>query len=103
MDYLEILKGQGEPLGIYSDIVRCIENFGAFPLYIEPIYRQALALGDENPDRLRFALVRLQVYADIHRYEDMEQTQKIKYVAQVLEKVIFGGLMLGEQPETGME
>ncbi|MBN1195097.1 MAG: hypothetical protein JXA08_07115 [Methanomicrobiaceae archaeon] len=101
MEYMDILKGSGEPMSIYADIVRCLENFQAFPFFIEPVYRQSLSLGDDGPDRLRFALVRLQVYADIHRYEDMEQTQKIKYVGQVLEKVIFGGLMLEQQPENG--
>jgi hypothetical protein len=102
MNYMEILRGQGETLRIYNDIERCLENLDLLPLLLEPIYREALALGDDSPDRLRFALVRLQVYADIHRYEDMEQTQKMKYVAQVLEKVIFGNLLL-EQPEPSGE
>jgi hypothetical protein len=102
MDYIEILSGQEEPLSIYSNIVQCLENLELLPPLIEPIYRDALLLTGDGPDRLRFALVRLQIYADIHRYEDMEKTQKIKYVAQVLEKVIFGGLML-EQEEIGNE
>lgn len=102
MDYLEILSGQEESLNIYSSIVQCLENLELLPSLIEPIYREALLLTGDGPDRLRFSLVRLQIYADIHRYEDMEKTQKIKYVAQVLEKVIFGGLML-EQEEIGNE
>jgi hypothetical protein len=101
MNYLEILKGQGETLSIYTDIARCLENLDLLPPLLEPIYREALSLTDDGPDRLRFALVRLQVYADIHRYEDMEQTQKMKYVAQVLEKVVFGSLLLEQQEPAG--
>jgi len=44
----------------------------------------------------------VQIYSDIHRNEDMEQAQKIKYVAQVLEKIIFGSLMM-EHEELGHE
>ncbi len=100
MNYLEILSGREEPLPIYIDISECVEDLERFPFRIEAIYRQALELTADEPDRLRFALVRMQVYADIHRYEDMEKTQKLKYVAQVLEKVIFGNLMLEQEEST---
>ncbi|WP_243668477.1 hypothetical protein [Methanoculleus chikugoensis] len=54
--------------------------------------------GDDDLDRLRFGLVRLQVYADIHRYEDMEAAQRMKYVAATIERVLFGRLLLeGEE------
>jgi hypothetical protein len=38
--------------------------------------------------------MRLQLYADVHRNEDLEKAMHIKYVAQVLEKVIFGTLVM---------
>ena len=95
MDYMEILRGNGEPLSVYHSIVRCLENIDLLPFFIEPIYNEALSLTGDEPDQLHFALVRVQVYADIHRNEDIEQAQKIKYAAQVLEKIIFGNLMLG--------
>jgi hypothetical protein len=34
------------------------------------------------------------VYADIHHTEDLERAQKMKYVSQVLERIIFGSLLL---------
>ena len=95
MDYMEILKGNEEPLSIYTSIVRCLENIDLLPFLVEPIFNEALSLTGDDPDKLHFALVRVQVYADIHRNEDIELAQKIKYSAQVLEKVIFGNLMLG--------
>jgi hypothetical protein len=101
MEYIEILRGEGEPLSIYDNIVKCLENEELFPYLIETIYREALSLVDDGPDRLRFALIRLQVWADLHRYQDMEQAQKMKYIAQGLEKVVFGNLLLEYEEAVG--
>ncbi len=100
MDHRKILTGKGEDLGIYAPIVRALENLEEFPFLIEEIYREAMGFGDDDLDRLRFGLIRLQVYAEIHRYENAEETHKMQYVAQVLEKVLFGGLLL-EGKEAG--
>jgi hypothetical protein len=53
-----------------------------------------MKLDDETLDHFRFSLMRLQLWADIHRNEDLEKAMHIKYVAQVLEKVIFGALIM---------
>ncbi|MCE5338941.1 MAG: hypothetical protein LLF90_09685 [Methanomicrobiaceae archaeon] len=98
MDYSRILVGREEPLQIFSRIVETLEDYEEFPFLLEPVYREASELDDEDLDRLRFGLVRLQVYADIHRYEDMEAAQRMKYVATILERVLFGRLLLeGEE------
>jgi len=98
MEYAGILRGAGEDLPVFTPIIRALENLDEFPFLLEPIYRDAMGLAENDIDRLRFALLRLQMYADIHRYEDMEAAQKTKYVAQILERVIFGGLLLeGEE------
>jgi len=94
MDLGKILAGKEEPLPVYRNVTLCLENIELFPYLLEPIYREAQGFDDDTLDRFRFALVRLQVYTDIHHYEDMENTQKVRYVAQVLEKVIFGDLLL---------
>jgi hypothetical protein len=100
MDHRKVLLGQGEDLTIYAPIVRALENLEEFPFLIEDIYREAMQYGEDDLDRLRFGLIRLQVYAEIHRYENAEETHKMQYVAQVLEKVLFGGLLL-EGKESG--
>jgi hypothetical protein len=100
MRYQEILEGGEVPLDIYAEIVPVLEDIHLFPSRLEPIYRKAMTYDDDTLDRLRFALLRVQVHADIHRNEDMEKAQKIKYVSQVLEKVIFGSLMM-EHEELG--
>lgn len=99
-DYLDLLSGKKKPLPLYPLIVNCLENLEVFPYLVEPLYQQAVALGEEEQDALRFGLVRLQIYADVHRTEDLEQAQQLKYVAQVLEKVIFGSLMLEKENYT---
>jgi len=100
MDYLRILIGKQEPLPLYKDVIACLVNQQEFPDLLEPIYREAMKLDDESLDRFRFALLRLQLYADIHRNEDLEKAMQIKFVAQVLEKVIFGTLVMErEEPD----
>jgi hypothetical protein len=100
VEYGNILRGtQENPLKIFDIIITGLEDIDRFPDLLEPIYREAASLDEEALDILRFALVRLQVYADIHRNENMEEAQNLKYIGQVLEKVIFGSLML-EKEET---
>lgn len=94
MDYLRILAGRDAPLPIHKAIVPALENPLLFPDLLEPIYREAMTLDDETLDRFRFSLMRLQIYADVHRNEDMEKSMHLRYVAQVLEKVVFGSLIM---------
>ena len=94
MDYMRILSGMQDSLPIYDGVIECLKNPQAFPDLLEPVYREAMKLDDETLDRFRFALLRLQLYADIHRNEDLEKAMQIKFVSQVLEKVIFGTLVM---------
>jgi hypothetical protein len=97
-EYEGILRGKQEaPLNIFTSIEACLQDVNVFPDLLEIIYQEAGTLDEESLDRLRFALVRLQVYADIHRNENMEEAQTLKYVGQVLEKIIFGSLMLEKE------
>ncbi|HUU75875.1 MAG TPA: hypothetical protein VMW63_07270 [Methanoregulaceae archaeon] len=100
MDYQRILDGSEEDRELYQEIARALEDISLFPELIEPIYRTAMTFDEDKLDRLRFALLRIQLNSDIHWNEDMERAQKMKYVAQVLEKIIFGSLMM-EQEELG--
>ncbi len=94
-EYRVILRGAlEEDPKIFDPIVECLEDIDRFPHQLEPIYREVTSMDETSLDTLRFALVRLQVYADIHRNENMQEAQNLKYVGQVLEKVIFGSLML---------
>jgi hypothetical protein len=94
MDYMRVICGKEKPIGIYDDVITCLNDIRMIPDMIEPIYKTAMTFDEETLDRFRFALIRLQIYSDIHRYEDLERSQQIKYVAQVLEKIIFGTLLM---------
>ena len=102
MNYERILAGKEKPLPIYKGIIAALENPLAFPDLLEPIYREAMNMDDDSLDRFRFSLMRLQIWADIHRNEDLEKAMHIKYVAQVLEKVVFGSLVM-EQGEVAAD
>lgn len=101
MKYREVLQGGGNPPDVYDDIVVVLSDIRLFPDAVEKIYRKAMTYSEEDLDSLRFALLRLQIHADIHRNEDMEQAQKIKYVAQVLEKIIYGSLLMEHEDNFG--
>jgi hypothetical protein len=97
MEYLRILSGKEAQLPVYTGVIACLENPVAFPDLLEPVYREAMKLDDDTLDKFRFSLLRLQLYADVHRNEDLEKAMHIKYVAQVLEKVIFGSLVMEQE------
>jgi hypothetical protein len=94
MNYREVLESGDNSLDIYDDIMIVLSDIRLFPGTVEKIYRKAMTYSEEDLDRLRFALLRVQIHADIHRNEDLELAQKIKYIAQVLEKIIFGSLLM---------
>jgi hypothetical protein len=102
VNYERILTGREKPLPIYKGVIAALESPLAFPDLLEPIYREAMNMEDDSLDRFRFSLMRLQLWADIHRNEDLEMAMHVKFVAQVLEKVIFGSLVM-EQAEPAAE
>jgi len=56
MEYARVLSGREDPLPIFSKVVEALDNFEEFPFLLEPIYREASDLGDEDLDRFRFGL-----------------------------------------------
>lgn len=94
MDYLPILCGKEEDLPIYSQIVKCLDDISLFPDLIEPIYRDAITMNETLLEKLRFGLLRLQIYSEIHRNSDMEESQKMRFVSEMIERTIFGGLFI---------
>ncbi len=102
-EFERIISGKGPNLEIYTLILPCLDDVRLLPDQIEPIYRAALTLDEETLDHFRFGLIRMQIYADVHRNEDMERAQKIKYTAQVIEKLVFGSLMMEHNNDFGSD
>ncbi|WP_440948965.1 hypothetical protein [Methanosphaerula subterraneus] len=94
MEYMRVLQGTGGEMEIYKEIVICLEDLNQLPDRIEPIFRSAQLFNEGDLERLRFALVRVQIYTDIHSTQDMEKAQRVRYAAQVIERIIFGSLLL---------
>ncbi|AGF97448.1 Hypothetical protein MmTuc01_2120 [Methanosarcina mazei Tuc01] len=50
-----------------------------------------------------FALLRVQVDSDIRMHEDIQKYQQRKYVAETLEKLLYGELMLSVGENSGID
>jgi hypothetical protein len=94
MDYLKILHGKEEHIPIYDKIVACLEDISQLPDMIEPIFREAGTLDEYFIDKFRFGLLRVQIYSEIYRNLDLEESQKMRYVSEMIERAIFGGLFI---------
>ena len=75
-------------------IARAIDNPTMLPYLIEQIF----LLDVEKEDKLRFSLIRVQIDCELHMNEDLQYYQIRRYVAQTIEKMLYGDLLL----ETGI-
>jgi hypothetical protein len=94
MDYLKILCGREEHLPIYDRVAECLADITLLPDMIEPIFREAGTLDETHIEKFRFGLLRVQIYSEISRHMDMEEAQKMRYVSEMIERAIFGGLFV---------
>ena len=69
-------------------IAEAIENPYDFPFVLEDIYDM-----DFNDD-IRLALVRIQIDSKLHMHKDLEGMQLRLYVAETIEKMLFGELLM---------
>ena len=69
-------------------IIQAIDDPNELPFLIEEI--NSLKITDE----LRLALVRVQVQSELNMHEDLNKHQKRLYVAQTIEKMLWGELMI---------
>ncbi len=65
-----------------------LEHPEELPFYLEKIVKL------RKSDKLRLALVRVQVFSDIHMSENMETYQMWKYTAENIEMLLYGSLAL---------
>lgn len=67
-----------------------IEDPLKLPYMLETFYTTPI----KNEKAFHFALVRVQVDSDLRMHEDIQKYQQRKYVAETLEKLLYGELML---------
>lgn len=76
-----------------------IEDPRKLPYLLETFHTAQI----KNEKAFHFALLRVQVDSDIRMHEDIQKYQQRKYVAETLEKLLYGELMLSIEENSGIE
>ena len=95
VDALQLLLGQvsveqGNVPGEILLLAKAIDDPYCLPFIIEEL--DELEIEDEK--MFRFSLLRVQIDSELRMNEDIQMHQRRRYVAQVIEKMIFGELLI---------
>ena len=94
---LELLAGKkGVDIEEIHDNVLTIAGVVDDPDQLPYVIEGIKALEIDDMDKFRFVLLRVQVDSHLHMNEDLEKYMKRLYVAQVIEKLLYGELLLEE-------
>jgi hypothetical protein len=94
-DDLRLLAGEDEikePKGFMLLVARALRNPMRLPWFLKDIC--ALCLKEEDQRDMRLSLIRVQVEAEMRMNEDIQRYQQRRYVAQVIEILLFNDLLL---------
>lgn len=86
-----------KPEDVSHDILllgKAIDDPFRLPYLIEEL--NSLEIEDE--ERFRFALLRVQIDSELRMNEDIQKHQRRRFVAQVIEKMLFGELFIEIKP-----
>lgn len=76
-------------------IAEVVEDPDELPYLLETIKSMEI----EDKDKFRFVLLRVQIDSMLRMNEDIEMYQKRLYVSQVIEKLLYGEILLIEEGE----
>ena len=82
------------PLALAKDILRVIEMPNDMPFYIERIMDNFKKINKKAKDKLRNALVRVQIECNLTTRSDPIKVSQQYYVVEVLEKLLYGNNLL---------
>jgi hypothetical protein len=94
-DDLKLLAGEDEirePKGFMLLVARALHHPMRLPWFLKDIC--ALCLKEEDQRDMRLSLIRVQVEAEMRMNEDIQRYQQRRYVAQVIEILLFNDLLL---------
>ncbi len=99
-DTLRLLTGQRElDMGKIPEsiliIAEAVDGPDKLPYLIEAIKSMQI----DDPEKFRFALLRVEIDSELHLNEDIQRYQKRLYVAQVIEKLLYGELFFEASKE----
>ncbi len=92
---LKLLTGEDaivEPKGYILQLARVLKDPLRLPWNLKGIC--GLCLSEDDQRDFRLSLIRIQVDADLRMNEDIQKYQQRRYVAQVIEILLFNELML---------
>ncbi len=92
---LLLLTGEDEvkdPKGFILLVARALRNPMRLPWFLKDIC--SLCLKEEEQRETRLCLIRVQVEAEMRMNEDIQRYQQRRYVAQVIEILLFNELLL---------
>lgn len=95
METIELLVGQKDvdadniPAQVLS-IAEAVDNPDSLPYLIESI----MSLEIDDMDKFRYVLVRVQIDSELHMNEDIQRHHKRLYAVQIIEKLLYGELLL---------
>lgn len=100
MKTLELLTGQKDLdiENIHNNILiiaEVVDEPDKLPYFLEDIK----SLEIEDPEKFRFVMLRVQIDSQLHLNEDIEKYHKRLFVSQVIEKLIYGELLLDSGKE----
>lgn len=94
---LELLTGQKDvDIEKIHDNVLAIAGVVDDPDQLPYVIEGIKSLEIDDMDKFRFVLLRVQVDSHLHMNEDLEKYMKRLYVSQVIEKLLYGELLLEE-------
>jgi hypothetical protein len=97
---LELLAGQkGVDIEKIHENVLTIAEVVDDPDKLPYVIEGIKSLEIDDMDKFRFVLLRVQVDSHLHMNEDLEKYMKRLYVSQVIEKLLYGELLLEEGEE----
>ncbi len=76
-----------------------IEDPLKLPYLLETFYTTQI----KNEKAFHFALLRVQVDSDLRMHEDIQKYQQRRYVAETLEKLLYGELMLAVEETVSID
>jgi hypothetical protein len=104
---LALLTGEDEVHGTPGPYILLVARALRSPMRLPWLLKDicAICLCDEDQKNMRLALIRIQVDAELRMHEDIQRYQQRRYVAQVIEILLFNELLLSprEQEEIDLE
>jgi len=95
LEDLMLLTGEDEvrePKGYILLVARALRNPMRLPWLLKDIC--SLCIKEEEQRDMRLSLIRVQVDAELKMNQDIQRFQQRRYVAQVIEILLFNDLML---------